>query len=206
MGSPIIHGINVVGWKRIFPRPSKMPGTVFAYIFLTKSIAFVIQKREGKMKSGITKPVLIALFAISLLLAQSPAFAGDTLKDIISKKYHEEKDICPVVKETILEGQSSKDCTKTSIQLGHDACLVIRCAIEAKGQVDQVIAGALEAGATSDVCSRCAINAGADPAAVAKALETGLGYSLPLAAGLEPVEIGLPGGNRSGGNLSPSGF
>lgn len=158
------------------------------------------------MKSGIIKPVLIALFASSLLLAHSPVFAGDTLKDVLSKKYQAEKDICPVVKKTILEGQSSKDVTKTSIQLGHDACLVIRCAIEAKGQLDQVIAGALEVGTTSDVCSRCAIDAGADPAAVAKALETGLGYSPPLAAGLAPVEIGLPGGNRNGGNLSPSGF
>jgi hypothetical protein len=158
------------------------------------------------MKSRIITSVLIISFASLFLVAQSLAFAGDTLKDMISKEFQKEKDICPVVKETILEGQSSKDCTKTSIQLGHDACLVIRCAIEAKGQIDQVIAGALEAGTTSDVCSRCAINAGADPAAVAKALETGLGYSSPLAAGPEPVEIGLPGGNRSGGKLSPSGF
>jgi len=158
------------------------------------------------MKSRIITSVLIISFASLFLVAQSLAFAGDTLKDMISKEFQKEKDICPVVKETILEGQSSKDCTKTSIQLGHDACLVIRCAIEAKGQIDQVIAGALEAGTTSDVCSRCAINAGADPAAVAKALETGLGYSSPLAAGPEPVEIGLPGGNRTGGKLSPSGF
>jgi hypothetical protein len=173
---------------------------------LTKPIAFVIQKEEGKMKSRIIISALITMVASLILLAQIPAFAGDTLKDIISKKYHEEKDICPVVKETILDGQSSKECTKTSIQLGHDACLVIRCAIEAKAQVAEVIAGAMEAGATSDVCSRCAINAGVDPVAVAKALETGLGYSSPLAAAPEPVEIGLPGGSRSGGNLSPSGF
>ncbi len=158
------------------------------------------------MKSALIKPVLIALFAVSLMFSQSPVFAGDTLKDILSKKYQEQKDICPVVKNTILEGQSSKDVTKTGILLGYDACLVIRCAIEAKGELDQVIAGALEAGTTSDVCSRCAINAGADPAAVAKALETGLGYSPPMGAGLAPVEIGQPGGNTNGGKLSPSGF
>jgi len=158
------------------------------------------------MKSHIVISSLVVLFASLFLIAQNPAFAQDRLKDMISKKYHEEKDICPVVKNAILEGQSSRDVTKTSILLGHDACLVIRCAIEAKGRLDQVIAGALEAGTTSDVCSRCAINAGADPAAVAKALESGLGYSPPLAAAPEPIDTRLPGGNSSGAKLSPSGF
>lgn len=158
------------------------------------------------MKSRIITSVLVTLFASLFLVAQSPAYAEDTLKDVISKEFHKEKDICPVVKNAILEGQASRDVTKTSILLGHDACLVIRCAIEAKGQIDQVIAGALEAGTTSDVCSRCAIDAGADPAAVARALATGLGYSSPLAAAPEPIGTGLPGGNRSGGKMSPSGF
>jgi hypothetical protein len=158
------------------------------------------------MKSRIITAFLVVSFASLFLVAQSPAFAEDTLKDMISKQFHKEKDICPVVKNAILEGQASKDVTKTSILLGYDACLVIRCAIEAKGQIDQVIAGALEAGTTSDVCSRCAIDAGADPAAVAKALQTGLGYSSPLAAAPEPIGTGLPGGNTGGGKMSPSGF
>jgi hypothetical protein len=175
-------------------------------ILLTKSNTFVIQERRGKMKSRIATAVLVVLFASLFLIVQSPAFAEDTLKDMISKEFHKEKDICPVVKNAITEGQSSRDVTKTSILLGHDACLVIRCAIEARGQIDQVIAGALEAGTTSDVCSRCAIDAGADPAVVAKALETGLGYSSPVAAAPEPIGTGLPGGNSGGGKISPSGF
>jgi hypothetical protein len=157
------------------------------------------------MKSYVIKTVMLALFAASLLLPIRPAFAADALKDMISKQFQQQKDICPVVKNAILEGQSPKDVTKISILLGHDACLVIRCAIEAKGQMDQVIAGALEAGTTSDVCSRCAIDAGADPLAVAKVLETA-GYSAPPVAGLEPVEIGVPGGGGNGRTLSPSGF
>ena len=32
--------------------------------------------------------------------------------------------------------------------MGHDACLVVRCAIQAKGDLEQVITGALEGGAT----------------------------------------------------------
>jgi hypothetical protein len=164
------------------------------------------KKERGKMKGRIITAVFLVSFASLFLVAQSPAFAEDTLKDMISKEFHKEKDICPVVKKAIIEGQASRDVTKTSILLGHDACLVIRCAIEAKGQIDQVIAGALEAGTTSDVCSRCAIDAGADPAAVAKALETGLGYASPLAAAPEPIGTELPGGNSSGGKISPSGF
>jgi hypothetical protein len=158
------------------------------------------------MKGRVITAFLVVSFASLFLVAQNPVFAEDTLKDMISKEFHKEKDICPVVKEAILEGQASRDVTKASILLGHDACLVIRCAIEAKGQIDQVIAGAREAGTTSDVCSRCAINAGADPAAVAKALDTGLGYSSPLAAAPEPIGTGLPGGNSGGGKISPSGF
>ena len=151
--------------------------------------------------------IIMAFLAITILLIfpliKSSAFAEGTLKDMLTKKYNEEKDICKVVKQIIMAGMNTKEVTKTSIEMGHDACLVVRCAIEANGSLEQVITGALEAGTTSDVCSRCAIDAGADPVAVAKILETGLGYS-PLAAGLPAIEIGLPGGNIGGGTLSPS--
>ncbi|MEW6571047.1 MAG: hypothetical protein AB1390_07720 [Nitrospirota bacterium] len=147
------------------------------------------------------------LFSVFVFLAFSGiCLAEDTLKDILSKNYQEEKDICSVVKKTITEGMNAQDVTRTSIQLGHDTCLVIKCAIEAQGSLEQIISGALEAGATSDVCSRCAIDAGADPIAVAKVFETGLGYSPPLAAVLTPVEIRLPGGDPAGGVISPSAF
>ncbi|MEW6586436.1 MAG: hypothetical protein AB1442_12600 [Nitrospirota bacterium] len=135
-----------------------------------------------------------------------PAGAEETLKDTIARKYAQTKDICPVVKQTINDGINTKEICKSSIELGHDACVVIRCAIAAEGDLLQIITGAIEAGATPDVCSRCAIEAGADPKDVAKALETGLGYSPPMAAGLSPVEIGLPGGNTSGGIISVSSF
>jgi hypothetical protein len=147
--------------------------------------------------------LVMAMFTISPIVTGSVS-AGENLKDILAKKYNEEKDICKVVKKVITEGLNTKEVTKTCIQMGHDACLVVKCAIEAQGSLEQIITGALEAGATSDVCSRCAIEAGADPVAVAKILETGLGYSPPLAAGLPAIEIGLPGGNKGGGTLSPS--
>jgi hypothetical protein len=157
------------------------------------------------MKKIIAITGLIAALIVSLVTV---AFAEETVKDAVDKKYKETKDISTVVKTLISNGMNVKEVTKASIQLGHDACLVVKCAVEAKGSLDQIIAGALEAGATSDVCSRCALEAGADPVALAKALETGLGYSTPLggAGGLTPIEVKMPGGEPGGGTLSSSGF
>ena len=89
--------------------------------------------------------------------------------------------------------------------MGTNACLVVKCAIEAKGSLEQIIVGALEAGATSDVCSRCALDAGAEAQELARILELGLGFT-PLVTELTPIEIGLPGGGSGGGVISPSSF
>jgi hypothetical protein len=172
---------------------------------LTKG-AYFDTKRVGdnKMKKCFAIMGLIAALIVSL---GTVAFSEETVKDAVDKKYKETKDIRTVIINLLSEGMNTKEVTKASIQLGHDACLVVKCAIEAKGSLDQVITGALEAGATSDVCSRCALVAGADPAAVAKVLETGLGYSTPLlGAGLTPIEVGMPGGEPGRGTLSSSGF
>jgi hypothetical protein len=156
------------------------------------------------MKKFIAITGLIAALIVSL---GTVAFAEETVKDAVDKKYKETKDINTVIKTLISNGMNVKEVTTASIQLGHDACLVVRCAVEANGSLDQIIAGALEAGATSDVCSRCALEAGADPAALAKYLETGLGYSTPLGGGgLAPIEVRMPGGEPGGGTLSSSGF
>ncbi len=110
---------------------------------------------------------IITFFSVTVLLmaplAQGSVFAGEDLRDLLSRKYKEEKDICKVVKKAIKDGLNTKEVTRDCIEMGHDACLVIRCAIEAKGNLDQIISGALDAGTTSDVCSRCAVDAGADP-------------------------------------------
>ena len=144
------------------------------------------------------------IFALSLLVS-STVFAAEPLNDTFSKKYMEAKDVCSLVKQVLLEGMNAKEVTKRSIELGHEACLVIRCAVEGNGNLQQIMAGALEAGTTSDVCSKCAMDAGADPRDVAQALQTGLGYT-PAAAGLNPINVSVPGGEPAGGVLSSSGF
>jgi hypothetical protein len=171
---------------------------------LTKG-AYFDRKRIGdkKMKKCIAIIGLIAALIVSL---GTVAFAEETVKDAVDKKYKETKDIRTVIINLLSEGMNTKEVTKSSILLGHDACLVVKCAIEANGSLEQIITGALEAGATSDVCSRCALEAGADPTAVARALDTGLGYSTPLGAGLTPIEVKMPGGEPGKGTLSSSGF
>jgi len=136
--------------------------------------------------------------SVSLLFCLSgSAFAEQTLKDNLAKRYSQEKDICPVVKNAIYEGLNTKDITKSCIELGHDACLVIRCGIEAKGNLRQIILGAIEAGTTSDVCAKCAMDAGAKAGDIAKILEEGLGYSPAGGEGLTPIEVSVPGGPPS---------
>lgn len=149
--------------------------------------------------------IILFIFLISIFII-SISYAQDNIKDIINAKYKEHKDICPVIKSAINEGLNIKDVVKTSIKLGHDACYVIKCAVGANANLEQILTGAIEAGTTSDVCARCAIDSGADPIAVAKILETGLGYSPPMAAVLGTIEITLPGGTPAGGVISPASF
>lgn len=147
----------------------------------------------------------VFLAALLTLVFTSLSFAEEKpMKDVINKEYQESRDICNVVKKTIRDNPDTKQLVKASIELGHEACLVIRCAIEANGNLEQIITGALEAGTTSDVCSRCAIDAGVDAVAVAKILQTGLGYSTPQAV-LTPIG-GLPGGTPGGGLVSSHRF
>jgi hypothetical protein len=140
---------------------------------------------------------------IFLMVLNSAVAAEETVREILTKQYTTEKDICVVVKNGIKNGLDTKEVTKAAILMGHDACLVVRCAIEADGVLEQIINGALEAGTTKDVCAKCAVIAGADPIEVARIIEAG---PAPLAVGLSPIELGLPGGDTGGGFLSPKGF
>jgi hypothetical protein len=158
------------------------------------------------MKKRLFILFFLVVFFTSLFPMVSSVYAEDTLKDILSKRYIEVKDICTVVKGAIQEGMNTKEVTKTSIGLGHDACVVIKCSIAANGSLEQIIIGALEAGVTADICTRCAVDAGADPQQLAKILETGLGYTPAPGAGLAPIEVGVPSGTTAGGVLSPSTF
>ncbi|MBI5640008.1 MAG: hypothetical protein HZA17_06240 [Nitrospirae bacterium] len=148
------------------------------------------------------------LIVISLAMIFADVVIAAELKDVLSERYAEQKDICPPVKSTIREGIDTRDVVRVALLMGHSACYVIKCSIEAKGELEKIIFGAIEGGATADVISRCAVEAGAIPDEIARILERadlpGLGYTPPPGAP-SPVIGGFPGGPRGGGLIiSPS--
>ncbi len=114
--------------------------------------------------------------------------------------------ICIQIQEKIKKNKESRKIVATSIQLGYDACGVIKCAIKGGADLKQVITGAIDAGSTKDIVSRCALDAGAEAEEVAGILsglaDPGVCYFLPE----EPEIIVSPPGGTRGGFLSPSGF
>ena len=99
--------------------------------------------------------------------------------------------------------------------MGYGACGVIKCAIKGGGDLKQIIEGAVEAGTTKDVVSKCALDAGAEARDVSVIFmaqlrlcnieEPGLGYSLtdePEVINITP----LTNANKGGAFISPSGF
>lgn len=122
---------------------------------------------------------------------------GADVKTVITQQLSLSKDICSAVKTSISEGNNTKETVKIAINMGHGACycLVMKCSFDVGASLEQIIFGAMEAGISSDVISRCAVDAGARPADVARVLRRGdppgLGYSDPPITGVTPVPTGF---------------
>jgi len=114
--------------------------------------------------------IILSIFIVLLILSNS-SFAEKAMRNMISVKFSEQRDICLVVRSLIQEGKYTKEVVKTTIEMGYSACLVTKCAIEAGGNLEDIINGAIEAGATSDVIARCVIDAGGNSEEVARILE-----------------------------------
>jgi hypothetical protein len=146
----------------------------------------------------------LCLCAVFLLFA-SISFAQEPIREKLTLNNPKEKDICTAVKKTIKDGLNTKDTVKTGIQLGYSACLIIKCAIMAEGNLKDIVYGAIEGGTPPEVVARCATDAGAEPKDVAQCISSagspGLCYVQPEK--LETMEIWVPGGNPGGGYLSP---
>src|SRR3990172_10725304 len=128
-------------------------------------------------------------------------------RDLDSLSSKKEDLLCMQLQDKIKKNQEIRKVVTTSIQMGYNACGVIKCAIKGGANLKQVITGAIDAGSTKDVVSRCALEAGAEAKDVAGILsrvaEPGICYLLPE----EPEIIVPPPGGTSGGFLlSPSGF
>jgi hypothetical protein len=163
---------------------------------------------EGAVEAGTTKDVvsrcsLDACTEVKDIAAISGVYFAKALDSIQSQK---EGPICGQIQDKIKNKQETREIVKTSIQRGYDACGVIRCAVKSGGEVSQAIAGAIDAGSTKDIASRCILEACAKDVAVilSNMAEPGLGYSLPEEP--EVIISPLTDAARGGAFISPSGF
>jgi len=124
------------------------------------------------MRHRLLMPCLFFLF---IALLYGVVCAEENPKDLVSARQVCDRavcdDICELIKNDLKRGVDAKAVTKANILLGNNVCFVIKCVIDGDGELKALIAGAVEAGSTPDVVSRCCLNAGVNAAAVAQALK-----------------------------------
>lgn len=152
------------------------------------------QAIEGAVEAGTTKDVVARC-------ALDACMEAKTLSPIISQK---EGPLCREIQDKMKNNQDIRKIVRTGIQMGHDVCGIVRCAVKGGAEAGQVIAGAIDAGVTKDAASRCISEACAKDVAVILANMEGLGYSQPE----EPDVIVNPLTDitKGGTFISPSGF
>jgi hypothetical protein len=97
-------------------------------------------------------------FPATTVFAENSAGDAATALAIRSQKI---KAVCAAIGENVKKSANIKILVRTSIQMGYAACPIIKCSIEGKGNLEQIITGAIEAGVSPDVVSKCALVAGA---------------------------------------------
>ena len=136
------------------------------------------------MESGYKRHFIISLFLLFFLFSPSTTNAGAvSAKAGEGVRSEKEELLCRNIKEKIINREDIRKIVKTGIQMGYDACGVIKCSIQGGGDLRQIITGAVDAGATKDIISKCALDAGAEAKEVAVILSSlssaGLCYMLP---------------------------
>lgn len=126
-------------------------------------------------KSG----VFPAVVAVASFWCAGSAFAAGGAKDLVREALLQQGPAqrvgCTGVQRTLVAVSDATLVVRTAVELGYDACQVIRCALEGKagpeqsGLCEKVIRGAALAGVLPDVISRCSEEF-CDPAGVATIL------------------------------------
>ncbi|MBA4372837.1 MAG: hypothetical protein C0402_08220 [Thermodesulfovibrio sp.] len=98
-----------------------------------------------------------------ILFPASTVFAENNAGDDATLAFRSQKikAACAAIAENINKPANIKKLVKTSILMGYSACPIIKCSIEGKGNLEQILTGAIEAGVSPDVVSKCALIAGA---------------------------------------------
>lgn len=119
---------------------------------------------------GLPKIAAAALLAAALLAPVPRAAAVEPAGQSAA-----ERAACDGVQRALASGQDAALVVRTAVEMGHNACHVVRCALAGRCGGDepealgQAIRGAAAAGVPQDVIARCAGDA-CDPGAVAALL------------------------------------
>jgi len=151
--------------------------------------------------------VIPLVFFLSLACSAGSVFGAENSNGFLSGINSGDGETCRLIKDNITRGVDAKSVTKTNIQLGRNACYVIKCAIDGGGALRLVIAGAMAAGTTADVVTKCCADAGAEPGVIAQILQSAgeaLGYSPPRDEMIPMAPA--PRGTAAGRFISPSAF
>ena len=115
---------------------------------------------NNKRRTGFSDTFNICLaLLLFLLLPYTANSEVPKAKAPDSSRVQKEELLCRQIQDKIKKNQEIQKTVRTSIQMGYDACGVIKCAIKGNGDLKQIIEGAVEAGTTKDVVSRCALDA-----------------------------------------------
>jgi hypothetical protein len=110
------------------------------------------------------------------LCCVAPGLAAESAKDLVREALLQQSPAqatgCTGVQRTLKSGADATLVVRTAVEMGFNACQVIRCALEEQADpgkailCERVVRGAVLAGVQPDVISRCSAEY-CDPAAVA---------------------------------------
>jgi len=114
------------------------------------------ERKRAVLKMKNSYIFLFLLFF--LLLPYTAKSEASNSKTPDYSRLQKEEQLCRQLEEKITNKQDTRKFVKASIQLGYNACGVIKCAVKSGGDLKQIFEGALEAGITKDVVSKCALD------------------------------------------------
>jgi len=128
--------------------------------------------RMAKVLTTCVTAILMGLIPSAALSEVKDIPPPDTsIRYILAKELSTGKGVCPVVVDLIKAGMSSAQVVENAILMGHAPCVVVRCAIDAGGELEDVITAAFRADANSEVILTCCIMAGIPIDALARILQ-----------------------------------
>lgn len=168
-------------------------------------------KRTSFVMFSLTFLLVLPSIAFSDVTTK-PAATTRTVREIMAESLARGKTICIVVGDMIRAankaGQNiTGEVVENAILLGHPACVVVKCAVEAEGKLEDIVAAAFRVGASSDVIVTCCVDGGAEYAALARVIERlclpGLGYTLPASSQVYVPALVSTLGGGGGASVSP---